>query len=479
VSTISENWLRTLLSRLEARSIELKKFDDYYNGDHPMPFLTKAHEAKMRNEFVNMLKDSQANFMRLVVDVVEERLKVEGFRLSATSDQETDKATWDIWQANQLDSQSQVAFVESLIKGVSYMSVWSSDEDGEPPVICVEDPTETIVAYEPGSNYQRRLAALKVWRDEDAGLRRANVYLPDGIWKYKSDLGNKPAAGFGQSFMRSFLPTRQPGADWDEIPGSWVPNPIGVVPIVPLRNRPRLLSEGESELADVFHVQNQINGMLFLLQLAGYMGAHRQRWVSGLKIMEDTAGNPVEPFNPAVDKLWQAENPEVKFGEFEQTMLDGYLKSIDQKVQHIAVTTRTPKHYLIPTGQEPSGDAIKSAESGLVKKILRKQTVFGEGLEETLRLARLFAGESDSPVDSEVVWASPEITTEAEQVDAAAKKLSLGLIDKAQALEDMGYTQQQITRMLAASPEAVTINPDPNADPTAPPEPVTPEEEQA
>ena len=58
------------------------------------------------------------------------------------------------------------------------------------------------------------------------------------------------------------------------------------------------------------------------------------------------------------------------------------------------------------------GDAIKSAESGLTKKVERKQRTFGEGLEEALRLARLFSGESDAPVDSEVVWADPAIRTE-------------------------------------------------------------------
>ena len=468
MTALSDSWLKRLSGKLADRQTKMSMFDDYYTGDHPLPFLTRAHDSKMRNEFRKMLEDSRSNFMRLVVDVTEERLKVEGFRLSASSDQATDKATWDIWQANQLDSESQVAFVESLVKGVSYMSVWTAEEEGEHPTICVEDPMQTIVAYVPGTGYRQRAAALKVWRDEDMGVRRANVYLPEGIYKYEAKIGKESSVGDPRNL-------EAPGDQdpWSEIPGSFVPNLVGVVPIVPIRNRPRLLVEGESELADVFRIQNQINGFLFLLALAGYMGAHRQRWATGLKIMEDTAGNPVEPFNAAVDKIWQAENPEVKFGDFEQTQLSGYLESIEQKVQHVAVTTRTPKHYLLPAGQEPSGDAIKSAESGLVKKILRKQTVFGEGLEETMRLARRFAGEGDSPVDSEIVWADPEIRTEAEQTDAAAKKLQLGLIDRAQALEDLGYSQTQIARMMANPPEPP---PSPNPDPEASPNGQVPEE---
>jgi hypothetical protein len=65
-----------------------------------------------------------------------------------------------------MDAQSQTAFLESLIKGVSYLSVWA-DEDGDGKAdIAVEDPLQTIVAYEPGSNYRRRVAALKVWLDD-------------------------------------------------------------------------------------------------------------------------------------------------------------------------------------------------------------------------------------------------------------------------------------------------------------------------
>jgi hypothetical protein len=87
---------------------------------------------------------------------------------------------------------------------------------------------------------------------------------------------------------------------------------------------------------------------------------------------DEQTGKPVEPFDVAVDKLFVSENPNAKFGEFDATDLDGYIKAIDQKVQHLSVISRVPKHYLLPEGQEPSGDAIKSAESGLVKKVEKK-----------------------------------------------------------------------------------------------------------
>jgi len=470
-----EWWLGKLSDELAGRQVLMKQMNDYYVGNHPLPFLTETHESKMRTEFRRLLEESRSNFMRLVVDVVEERLRVEGFRLSASSEDQADADSWDIWQANQMDSESQVAFVEALVKGVSYLSVWAdSDGDGFPD-IAIEDPLQTIIGYVPGSNFRKRAAALKVWRDDWSGKDRANVYLPNGIYKFaatSSDAETMAMVSGSRSFESPRYPvlrtSEAPMSHWKELPDEFVGNPLGEVPIIALRNRPRLMLEGESELADVFRVQNQINGFLFLLALAGYFGAHRQRWAVGLRIFEGTDGKPKEPYDVAIDRLWQSEDPNTKFGEFSQTDLAGYINAIEQKILHIAVTTRTPRHYLHEQGQSPSGDAIKSAESGLVKKVERKMRPFGEGLEEALRLARRFAGEDDAAVDSEIVWADPEIRTEAEITDAAIKKLQQGLITRTQALEDCGYSQTQIARMLAEPvPGPVPPNGVPTPTPTA------------
>lgn len=467
-SDVARRWLDILWPELTKRRPELERMNDYYIGNHPLPFLTKAHQDKTQSEFRRLLEESRSNFMRLVVDVVEERLRVEGFRLSASTDPRSDKDTWDIWQANQLDSESQVAFVDALVKGRSYLSVWAGDPY---PTVAVEDPLETIVAYEGGSGYRRRAAALKTWKDEYTGLERANVYLPDGIYKYVSSgepgqpaLAPAYAAGTEDSFgepmtlrgkvaqaVRTYTsrPQASPNAAWDELPDNefFVENPVGVVPIIPLRNRPRLLVEGESELSDVWRVQDQMNGLTFLLAMAGYFGAHRQRWATAFDVEADANGRYPEPFNTAVDRFWWSNDPDTKFGEFEQTDLTQYIKAIEQKTLHIAVTTRTPRHYLIEQGQSPSGDAIRSAESGLVKKVERKQRTFGEGLEEALRLARQFGGAGDAPVDSEIVWADAATLTIAETTDAVIKQYGAGLIPWETAAQKLGYSQTEIARM--------------------------------
>lgn len=70
-----------------------------------------------------------------------------------------------------------------------------------------------------------------------------------------------------------------------------------------------------------------------------------------------------------------------------------------------------------------------------------------EAFEEAIRLARQFAGEPDTPVDSEIEWADPEYRTEGELTDAVIKQYQAGLITIEMAQERLGYTPTQIARM--------------------------------
>jgi hypothetical protein len=455
-------WLDLLERRQMMRRADLQLMERYYHGEHPLPFLTDSHKGKMRDEFSQLLNESQSNFMRLVVDVVEERLSVDGF---STGNETADTEAEAIWAANDMGSASQVALLEALVKGVSYLSVWP-DQDGDGfPDIRIEDPLETIVAYKPGTAMREREAAAKFWLDDLTGDARANIYLPDRIVRFR---------GAGSVLAPSTTYTAANALELEATASRWemlqedgeVENPLGVVPIVPLRNRPRLLLEGESELADVWKIQQQINGFLFLLALAGYFGAHRQRWAVGLTLHQDDNGKPVEPFDIAIDRLLYSEDPGAKFGDFKETNLDGYIKAIEQKVLHIAVTTRTPRHYLIEQGQSPSGDAIRSAESGLVKKVLRKQRTFAQGIEEVMVLARKLKGDG-AATRSEVVWARPQTDVESALTDAVLKQFGSNLIDQNTALKKLGYSRTEAEDIIANTSTTPSAPP-PAEEPDAP-----------
>ena len=420
---------------LQHRQTGLERYSRYYEGAQRLVFASD----KWRRAFGGLFTEFRDNWCALVVDAVEERLNVDGFRFG---DQEGDTDAWKIWQANGLDADSQLAHTESLINGVSFALVWYGDDDI--PEITIESPEQVIVAYEPGSRRARR-AALKKWVDGDEVF--ATLYMRDFLWKFQA----KAASG-SSAATTGWERREEPNESWP------LPNPLGVVPVIPIVNRPRLLprhtTEGDSEIADVIPLQDAVNKILLDMLVASEFGAFRQRWVTGLDIPTDPETNlPIEPFKPAVDRLWISENPETKFGEFQQTDLLPYTRAAELFVQHIASQTRTPPHYFYLSGQFPSGESIKAAETGLVAKARRKMRHFGEAWESVMRLAfRLIGDERARFIGAETIWGDPESRTEGQHVDALLKLKSLG-VPLQQLWEDAGFSPQQIARFASMRAE--------------------------
>ena len=429
-----EWWRDGLLKALHDRTEATQIYDEYYEGEHKLAFAT----SKFRKTFGDLFSEFADNWCGLVVDAPEERLNVEGFRFGVDDDRlQGDTEAWEMWQRNQLDAFSQQAHLEALIWSNAAVMVWQQDDQAK---ITVEHPSQVIVAHESGST-SRRSAALKAWTDDFTGDLFVNLYLPDVIWKWR-----RPATVTGIGSNQQF----------EERDDSQLENPLGVVPIVPLVNKPRLLRPGQSEIRAVVPVQDAVNKLVADMMIASEFQSFRQRWATGIEIpvMYDDDGKPLPAdqqeaavWKHAIDRLWYSEDPETTYGEFDVTDLKSFVTGIEMLVQHIASQSKTPPHYFYLSGQFPSGESIKSAETGLVAKVLRKQRFFGEAWEEVVRLG--FTIENDTTraqdVFAETIWSDAESRTESQHVDAVIKKRSVGIPLK-QLWEDLGYSQVQIAR---------------------------------
>lgn len=451
-------WMQRLEKALNGEQRQLSTFNDYYEGRHPLAFAT----PKFRDAFGFAFREFADNWCDLVVDAVEERLNVTGFRLGSNID--GDKKAWAIWQANQLDAESQLAHTEALINGRAYALVWAPGDGDDPryPRITIEHPTEMIVAAAAGDR-RRRMAAMKRWID-DSGFVFATLYLPDGLYKYRSDQKLK-SVQLSTVTLTKWVPREVPGETWP------LDNPLGVVPVVPLLNRPRLLGNGVSEIAKVIPVQNAVNKLVLDMIVASEFGAAPQRWATGLEVPKDPiTGQPIELFKTMLDRIWHTGDTETKFGQFAATDLGNFVKAIELVVQHIASQTRTPPHYFYLSGNFPSGESIKSAETGLVAKTKRKMRHLGEAWEEVMRLGFAVIGDKgrSKVTDSETLWGDPESRSEAQHIDSVVKLKILGVPDEL-LWEKAGFSPQEIGRMNELKAAMVAAGFAPAA---PPPEPV-------
>ena len=420
-------YVQQLDKSLKSRALELEMYDKYADGEHRLMF----SGTKFRQAFGGLFAPFADNWCELIIDAVDERLNVEGFRQGMGDDATADDDAWGIWQANNLDNDSSLAHTDALTGGRSFALVWG-DSDGN-PVITVESPRQMAVMTSP-ANRRQRLAAFKRWTDVD-GKVYGTLWLPGGVYKYVSD-----------------SPTST--TDWKQLSikgESWpLPNPLKVVPVVPLINKAKTLrADGRSEIHNAIPIQDAVNKLCADLLVASEYAAFPQRWVTGYELEIDDEGNAKEPWKIALDKLMVAESENVKFGQFDAGDLGNYVKAIEMFVQHLASQSRTPPHYFYLSGDFPSGDAIKSAETGLVAKSRRKMRGFGEAWEEVMRLA--FAVMDDpraGDMSNETIWGDPEYRSESERADALVKRAAIG-VPEAQLWEDAGYSPQQIARFKA------------------------------
>lgn len=407
-------WAEYLFNKLAKQRSLIRDSISYYEGNHrTLAFSQEKHTTQFGKIFSNW----RDNFCGLIIDSVNERMSIQGFRMGDGAD--ADKDALDIWQRNFMDAESNAAHIDAMVGGAAYAIVWG-DVDGQ-PVISMESAWDVVIQYKPGSR-----------RDIEAGAKF-----------YTDDWGRDWVTLWWQGSVFTFA---KGSFGWQGDP-SVAPNPLDEVPIVPLNNRSRLIEWPESDLRNVIPLQDAINKTVSDALVASEFAAWPQRYVTGLEIQTDANGNPIEPYNAAIDKLLQAEDPGVKFGQFAAADLSNYTALIEVLVQHMASTSRIPFHYFLNNGGvAPSGESITAAEAGLIAKTRERMLHFGSAWESVMRMCFKVLGDPRSEDwSAETIWSDPENRTEAQHVDALLKLKQLGL-PQDQALSDANYTPQQIAR---------------------------------
>ena len=430
-----EWWLSRLYKQLLARREEIEFYEDYYSGNHPLPWVA----PQARDEFRRLVRMTRSNYMGLVCDATAERLNVEGFRFG--DDANADEDTWRIYQANNLDSDSDMAWLEALIAKCSYFHVAPNTGDPATPHVWVEHPSQMIVEHAPGSNRRQRAAGLKVWDDDWTGAIHATLQLTaDGgrIYKFQAPRPKSGDAPTSPQWTEREVPKEQPNGQRM--------NPLKVVTMVEVPNNPRLLAGGVSELYDLTDIQDRVNKTLFDRLQTQEFGVDPQKWAKAFP-KEDDDGKPnVVEFGR--NRMVTTDVAETDFGNFAVAPLDPYNLAKREDVKDIASRSRTPAQYLLGEMSNVNGETLKASESGLVSKVSQRMRPFSEALEETMRIARRAASLPDSSgARMETLWKDPQYRTEGERTDAIVKRLQTRIASLRQAREDYGYSAEQIRRL--------------------------------
>jgi hypothetical protein len=438
----SPEWRRDrLVKKLDERREKVNVLEAYYDGNHPLPSPPQrmAGFAEARQAFENLSRLGVTNYMPPVVDVVEQRLRVTGFRFGETANAKADDEAWRIWQRNHLDADSQLVHHNALMTGQAFMLVWPVNGVAQ---ITPEHPAQTIIEYVPGS-LRERAAGLRSWCEDDGSLR-AVLYLPEEVYKWQA-----------KNEQSEWVPW-QPSTD-----DSWpIKNPLGVVPLVEFRAnrslRPAPFGGGASEFAGVITDQDRINKTVFDRLVTAEFQAFRQRWAVGW-----TPDDPNQAMRASVAHMLAFEDGEVKLGEFTQADFSPFLAAVAADVEAIGARTSTPFYSLGKLANPPSGDALMALQSGLIAKSEKHTDNFGESHEEVIALGLIAEGNKlGLDVMSTVLWRSVTFVTFAEKADAAVKYKAADVPTEAIWTDVLGFTPQDVARFRIQRASQALLEPD-------------------
>lgn len=466
-------WLKHLIHCHDKELPELRRLNSYYEGKQPLSYMA----PELERELQETVRQVVINWPRLVVDSVEERLDVEGFRFPGEPG--ADEELWRIWQANDMDEQSQQGHLDALVMGRAYVVIGTREDDDSTPLVTVESPLDMYADFDPQTREVR--AAVKRWCEEEEDGRKvdhATLYLPNATsWWVKED-------------------------------GVWVEDAeyardehdIGEVMVEVLANRPRLKKpNGVSDLADVIPVSDAACKIATDMMVSAEYHATPRRVAFGFgeEDFVDANGRKVSAFSRIIGRMWATEKNRKEDGadvvQFSEASLSNFHETIKLLASLVASLSGLPPHFLGHATDNPaSADGIRSAETRLVKRAERKQRRAGGTWERVNRkVMRIRDGAWNPAARSlETIWRDASTPTVAQKADAAVKLFTAHIVPLRQTREDMGYTQAQIERMeeqdeqaaqdamqriMGGDLAALEAGPKPSAEPASPevePDPV-------
>lgn len=425
-----DQWFTRLNTRRDRAARDTAKGWLYYDNEQPL-----AYVARIIEEQGDRFPALRVNWSALVVDSVEERLDVEGFRLTGADSPDDDLV--EVWQDNDLDEAQGEAHVAALVARQAFLMV-GPGVDTDTPLVTVEYPDQVAVEVDPAT--RRVVAALKVWSSDSelAAGDMADLYLPGRVVTYRH------------------------GAKVDERTQGWAKalerhQTSPLVPVVPMLNRPRR-GVGRSELDAMFPLADAVNQTATNMLAAIEHHALPRRWVVNMaeSDFQDAEGKPLKAWQIATGAVWGipraeddtgvlGEQAQPRVGQFTAADLNNFHGSIRQLAILAGSLYGLPPHYMGYSSDNPaSADAIRSSEARLVKRAERRQRTYGGAWERAMRIALAVMGRDPSDANRlETVWRDPSTPTAAAQADAAVKKVQAGIIDAEQAQEDCGYTPAQ------------------------------------
>ena len=158
---------------------------------------------------------------------------------------------------------------------------------------------------------------------------------------------------------------------------------------------------GRSEISDVVSLQDALNRIIASMIISGELSAFQVRVAKGFEPPNSIEPGAIIPIMGTPEQLAQAD-----MYALQQGSLVEFISEIDRVIDLIAEITQTPIASVL--GTNPSGEALKQREVGLLAKVRAAQVAIGGDWQAALAMCyaadRVYAGASNADFVCDTRW---------------------------------------------------------------------------
>ena len=407
-----------MMARFSSGSLRPRQYESYYEQRSRLDALGISLPPKAR------VLELQAPFAKMAVDVLAEVLIPDGYILGDGERQDDIDLLASTWQANDMDSQFNLAATEALATGSAFWIMSPPDDDHEFATVRAFDNTRSAVRVDYAGE---PIEGIAIYRLAD-GSKGATYYTPDGVTFY----GQVGTRWVNRGISRN--------------------DPWGMS-IVPMFNRARLRDRyGRSDLHELRRIIDAASRTLTNLQVAQEVAALPMRVLIG-----DGSDQVLEQFPDKMQAymgrlLAVPDGADIK--QVSGASLDTFTNTYRTYALQISAMTGIPPSMMgiSSDGNPTSADALRVAKDRLIMRAENKQRQFSDALERVGRLIIAMDGGSLEGLEGlEVAWRDAAAPSASARMANAIQANAQGVLSNETTLEFLGLSPQQMKRELTAS----------------------------
>lgn len=371
---------------------------DYLDGEQTLPYAPRNTTEQIRD----LQRRSIANMMPLLVNLPSQMSFVDDYRRRTSgklgsSNRQAVSGTnpeWDLWQKNRMDGRQAIIYRALLTYGQAFVAVNNIDpEDIRFDIL----PTRHTVAY---------------FRDPINDIRPSHVLT---IMSYPRDEKTPGLAVLWDDKYRYELTYASDQKFY--LKGKPFEHKLKKCPVV--RYTCFIDDEGRTMgvVKPAIPLQDRLNQATFSTNVTADFGAFKIRTAAGLmpsfkkdengEILLDEFGEPIpEPIEVSQAQMLISDDPATKFGQLDETPLDGYLRQEEQAQRNFTMISQFPPLASISNLANLSAEAWAAAEAQFIRWIDSLHISLGESHEELMRTGALALGDMEgaNSYGGEVRW---------------------------------------------------------------------------